>query len=188
MLASTLGHSTVAILIVKQSGEDGYQNTGLQLIGRRFQDLQWLDLTPGTPHEYQCLVEQRTTKKDVRPGQLGKLFGESCSDQVPPWRDLMLNWNAHEMPHKHFCSNRHFYFPSFPPFQPSSSCRIGSAEAFSHSCAPMVTGPRIFIIYPVHDSVVLRPERGQFGDQPGNAHIRAAQYTLLVTGKPVFAC
>ena len=85
MLASTLGHSTVAILIVKQSGEDGYQNTGLQLIGRRFQDLQWLDLTPGTPHE------QRTTKKDVRPGQFGKLFGESCSDQVPPWRDLMLN-------------------------------------------------------------------------------------------------
>lgn len=31
MLASTLGHGTVAIL-VKQSGEDGYQNTGLQLM------------------------------------------------------------------------------------------------------------------------------------------------------------
>lgn len=29
MLASTLGHGTVVILIVKKSGEDEYQNTGL---------------------------------------------------------------------------------------------------------------------------------------------------------------
>ena len=182
MLASTLGHSTVAILIVKQSGEDGYQNTGLQLIRRRFQDLQWLHLTPGTPHEYHCLVEQRTTKKDVRPGQLGKLFGESCSDQVPPWRDLPMKCRT-----SIFAPTDNFYFSSFPPFQPSSSCGIGSAEAFSHSCAPMVTGPRIFIIHLVHDSVALRPEGGQLGNQPGNARIRAAQYTLLITGKLVFA-
>ena len=52
----------------------------------------------------------------------------------------------------------------------------------------MVTGPRIFIIHLVHDSVALRLEGGQLGDQPGNARIRAAQYTLLITGKPVFAC
>lgn len=29
MLAPTFGHGTVAILIVKQSGEDEYQKTGL---------------------------------------------------------------------------------------------------------------------------------------------------------------
>ena len=56
MPASTLGHGTVAILIFKQSGEDRYQNPGLQLTGGRFQDLQWLHLTPGTPHEHQRLL------------------------------------------------------------------------------------------------------------------------------------